>query len=96
MVKEHQFEYEPTVERRAPCNHVGLKNAGATCYMNSVLQQLYASPGVAEQLLSIELDAVDEESVFYQLQTLFGNLLESKLQVIIGMMIMIEMMLMNY
>ena len=49
--------------------------------MNSVLQQLYASPGVAEQLLSIELDAVDEESVFYQLQTLFGNLLESKLQV---------------
>ena len=37
-VTEHQFEYEPAVERRATCNFVGLKNAGATCYMNSVLQ----------------------------------------------------------
>jgi len=80
IVKEHQFEYEPAIERRAACNFVGLKNAGATCYMNSVLQQLYASPGVAEQLLGIELDSVDEESVLYQMQQLFGNLLETKLQ----------------
>ena len=32
------FEFEPLVDRRAPCNFVGLKNAGATCYMNSCLQ----------------------------------------------------------
>ena len=25
MVKEHQFEYEPAIERRAACNYVGLK-----------------------------------------------------------------------
>ena len=56
MVKEHQFEYEPAIERRAACNFVGLKNAGATCYMNSVIQQLYAVPGVTEQLLAVEIE----------------------------------------
>ena len=32
------------------------------------------------QILHIELDSVDEETVFYQLQNVFGHLLESKLQ----------------
>ena len=81
MVREHGFEYEPAIERRSPAsNFVGLKNAGATCYMNSVLQQLYCVPGLAEQVLGVEVDTVDEDSVFYQLQSVFGHLLESRLQ----------------
>ena len=79
LVTEHQFEYEPAIERRAKSNFVGLKNAGATCYMNSVLQQLYTLPGVPDQILALETDS-DEESVFYQLQSVFGHLKESKLQ----------------
>lgn len=96
---------------------VGLKNGGATCYMNAVFQQLYMQPGLPEvhvfpvccspsvftrqhllcesrpsltwwiasvffkAFLSIE-DETDqpEESVFYQVQSLFGHLMESKLQ----------------
>lgn len=33
---------------------VGLKNGGATCYMNSVIQQMFMIPGVPESLLSVD------------------------------------------
>lgn len=36
-----EWEYLPPVGPRPFKGFVGLKNAGATCYMNSVLQQLY-------------------------------------------------------
>ena len=80
LAKEHLFEYEPAIERRADCNFVGLKNGGATCYINSVLQQLYAVPTISDQLLSVNIDVVDEESVFFQLQAVFAHLQESKLK----------------
>ena len=32
------------------------------------------------QILNVEMDTVDEETVFYQLQNVFGHLLESKLE----------------
>ncbi|XP_056894157.1 ubiquitin carboxyl-terminal hydrolase 24 isoform X3 [Takifugu flavidus] len=76
-----EFDYLPPVESRAASGFVGLKNGGATCYMNAVFQQLYMQPGLAEAFLSIEDDTDQpEESVFYQVQSLFGHLMESKLQ----------------
>lgn len=33
---------------------MGLKNAGATCYMNSVIQQLYMIPSIRNGILAIE------------------------------------------
>ena len=54
-------QYMPPVDGRAACGYVGLKNAGATCYMNSVLQQLYMVPGVPEAILSVDEDQPDEE-----------------------------------
>lgn len=77
LVKE--FEYEPLIAGRAESGYVGLKNAGATCYMNSVLQQLFMQPGLPEALLAIDSEKVEEESLLYQLQTVFGHLLESQL-----------------
>ncbi|KAH9492249.1 Ubiquitin carboxyl-terminal hydrolase 24 [Bulinus truncatus] len=87
LMMHHQFtdnkkewEYMPPVDGRASCGYVGLKNGGATCYMNSVLQQLYMTPGVPEAVLSVDEDQPDEESVFYQVQQMFGHLMESRLQ----------------
>lgn len=76
----NEWEYMPPVDGRAECGFVGLKNGGATCYMNSVLQQIFMVPGISEFILSIDEDNPDEESVFYQVQHIFGHLTDSKLQ----------------
>ena len=55
------FQYMPPVEGRASVGFVGLRNGGATCYMNSVIQQLFMTPGVVEHLLGIDEENVDEE-----------------------------------
>lgn len=39
-VEINEWEYLPPVGPRPARGFVGLKNAGATCYMNSVLQQV--------------------------------------------------------
>ncbi|XP_067240923.1 ubiquitin carboxyl-terminal hydrolase 24 isoform X4 [Chanodichthys erythropterus] len=76
-----EFDYLPPVDSRSVSGFVGLKNGGATCYMNAVFQQLYMQPGLPEAVLSIEDDTENpEESVFCQVQSLFGHLMESKLQ----------------
>ncbi|NXR07637.1 UBP24 hydrolase, partial [Semnornis frantzii] len=75
------FSYLPPVDSRSISGFVGLKNGGATCYMNAVFQQLYMQPGLPEALLSIDDDTDNpDDNVFYQVQSLFGHLMESKLQ----------------
>ncbi|KAM6149271.1 ubiquitin carboxyl-terminal hydrolase 9X-like [Rhynchocyon petersi] len=49
-----EWEYLPPVGARPAEGFVGLKNAGATCYMNSVIQQLYMLPFIRNNILSIE------------------------------------------
>lgn len=43
---------------------VGLKNAGATCYMNSVLQQLYMVHPIRLGILSAHGAAIDNNDDF--------------------------------
>ncbi|KAH9300739.1 hypothetical protein KI387_012322 [Taxus chinensis] len=61
--------------------YVGLKNGGATCYMNSVFQQLFMQPEVRKTVLGcIECaDAEKKSSVLFQIQAMFGALLGSSL-----------------
>ncbi|XP_014217217.1 probable ubiquitin carboxyl-terminal hydrolase FAF-X isoform X3 [Copidosoma floridanum] len=54
-----EWDYLPPVGPRPPQGFVGLKNAGATCYMNSVLQQLYMVESIRVGLLAAEGAATD-------------------------------------
>ncbi|VDO03144.1 unnamed protein product [Rodentolepis nana] len=74
------WDYKPSLRGRAACNFTGLRNGGGTCYMNAVLQQLFMQPGVAEAILDVPTSKLDENSLLYQTQELFLNLLFSQLQ----------------
>ncbi|RWS11107.1 putative ubiquitin carboxyl-terminal hydrolase FAF-X-like protein [Dinothrombium tinctorium] len=54
-----EWEYLPPIGPRPTRGFVGLKNAGATCYMNSVLQQLYMIPEIRDGILMVEGAATD-------------------------------------
>ncbi|XP_060810679.1 probable ubiquitin carboxyl-terminal hydrolase FAF-X isoform X1 [Amyelois transitella] len=75
-----EWEYMPCVGPRPPAGLVGLKNAGATCYMNSVLQQLYCVRAVRDALLTVQGAATDPNEDFSgesQHHTLVENNIES-------------------
>ncbi|XP_071799117.1 ubiquitin carboxyl-terminal hydrolase 9X-like isoform X1 [Asterias amurensis] len=59
-----EWEYLPPVGPRPNNGYVGLKNAGATCYMNSVLQQLYMVPDIRMVVLATEGAATDVDDDF--------------------------------
>ena len=53
---------------------MGIKNGGATCYMNSLFQQLFMQPSIrAFVLAGAEVPQAERrDSVFYQLQVRSG------------------------
>ncbi|KAK5985116.1 hypothetical protein GCK32_004287, partial [Trichostrongylus colubriformis] len=75
-LRELEWEYRPVLESRV-LDHVGLQNGGGTCYMNSVLQQLFAIPGLANHLLSVEVSNngnSENNQLLLALQSVFARL----------------------
>ncbi|XP_017872976.1 PREDICTED: probable ubiquitin carboxyl-terminal hydrolase FAF isoform X2 [Drosophila arizonae] len=59
-----EWDYLPPVGARPVKGFCGLKNAGATCYMNSVLQQLYMVPAVRVGILKAHGAATNDNEDF--------------------------------
>ena len=80
-VIENVWQYSPSEMEKAS-GFVGLKNLGATCYMNSLMQQFYMIPDFRRGLLSLSVDHLNDinndqistSGLLFQLQTLFGYL----------------------
>lgn len=75
------WHFLPSMYEKSPTGLVGLENLGATCYMNSLMQQFYMIPKLRYGLLSMPRPDPEEdpaEDLLFQLQTLFGNLQESE------------------
>eukprot|EP00911_Craspedida_sp_UC1_P000760 UC1_evm1s583 len=66
----------PIITPRRAVGYCGLKNPGCTCYMNSVLQQMYMQPDVRASVLNIAHVPPEaaEETFIYQLTTTFAHL----------------------
>ena len=61
---------------------IGLKNFGATCYLNSLLQQMYMIPTFKEDLFKFDMNNTDklDESTIYNMQLTFVNLKQGLFQ----------------
>ncbi|RIB07257.1 hypothetical protein C2G38_2252726 [Gigaspora rosea] len=73
------WNYCPKTCQKASAGYVGLSNLGATCYVNSIIQQFFMNTAFRESLFSAPvLDDNKDESLLYQLQVVFGHLQESE------------------
>lgn len=83
---QNQWEYLPEREEISATGFVGLRNLGATCYMNSLFQQLFMRPQLRYSILAARensqtstttAETKPSDSVLFQLQSIFAHLQES-------------------
>ena len=49
------WHYMPAAQEKSTCGYVGLKNLGATCYLNSLTQQLFMIPEFRAAVLALPI-----------------------------------------
>ena len=65
----------PQKEEKPISGYVGLRNLGFTCYLNSLLQQLYMIPQLRNQIISLDYEDRDPNTnALIQLQQVFASL----------------------
>ncbi|OMJ88629.1 hypothetical protein SteCoe_9412 [Stentor coeruleus] len=79
--RKADWNNSPMSKEKSQTGFVGLKNLGCTCYMNSILQQLFMIPTFKDSILRCPCE-VDEENLLYQLQYIFSGLRSSDKQYI--------------
>ena len=83
------WHYMPSAMERARCGYVGLKNLGATCYLNALAQQLYMIPEFRQGIIELPVpdgplvppekgSSEPNRAFLAQLQHMFGYLHESQ------------------
>ena len=83
--KKSGWGHSPVTKEKSSTGFVGLKNLGCTCYMNSILQQLYMIESFRSGILSAPSPSPSlssEDNLLYQLQYIFTGLKESDKQYI--------------
>eukprot|EP01119_Soliformovum_irregulare_P004626 TRINITY_DN1568_c0_g1_i1.p1 TRINITY_DN1568_c0_g1~~TRINITY_DN1568_c0_g1_i1.p1 ORF type:complete len:2028 (+),score=618.17 TRINITY_DN1568_c0_g1_i1:116-6085(+) len=74
----NQWNSSPSDNVRSSVGYVGLKNMGCTCYMNSLIQQLFMLPRFRKGVLSADCSPNDAGNIVFQFQRLFTHLQESQ------------------
>ena len=74
-----EWGFDPAGDLRK--THVGLVNQGATCYMNSLLQQLFMSPRFRDGLLDAAPPPPQRTAIFSELQRAFAHMRDGLLPV---------------
>lgn len=73
------WNYCPRTAQKSSAGYVGLQNLGATCYVNSLIQQFYMNAFFRQSIFNTPvLDNNKDDNLLYQLQVVFGNLQESE------------------
>lgn len=79
--RKSDWNNSPISKEKSQTGFVGLKNLGCTCYMNSILQQLFMISTFRDAILRCPCDPSDD-NLLYQLQYVFSGLRSSDKQYI--------------